>query len=319
MVAVGGTTLDYSTLGGYTQKGWTGSGGGISQYESQPNYQNGIVTQSSTKRTIPDLAFTADSVMIFDTYDGGGFYGIGGTSVATPIMAGLVSIIDQTRGTASYSGQDFLNRLYSLPANAFTDITTGDNGLFTAGPGYDLVTGLGTPNVPNFGLGFPQITSTIAAPADMSKWAGWASGNGQVVVALTSGGQLQYSIGGGLWTTIDTTVKDFGIATVNGTKALVYVLNNGQMRMRTDLNGAWTNINLASDVQSMAVDKKGDLYVLSFNNHGVWRYLGGMGWTNVDPADDVQSIAVDKKGDLYALASLTMASGRPGRGGLDRR
>ena len=52
----------------------------------------------------------------------------------------------------------------------------------------------------------------------------------------------------------------------------------------------------------MAVDKKGDLYVLSFNNHGVWRYNGGMSWTNVDPVNDVQSMVVDGKGDLYVLS-----------------
>ena len=217
---------------GYTQKGWAGSGGSISQYESQPNYQTESLHRVQRSVPFPDLAFTADSVTIFDTYDGGGFYGVSGTSIATPIMAGLVSIIDQTRGTASYSGQDFLNRLYSLPANAFTDITTGGNG-FHRRPRVRSGHRPGTPNVPNLAR-FPANHIDQSRPRLTCRNGRVGSGNGQVVVALTSGGQLQYSIGGGLWTTIDTTVKDFGIATVNGTKALVYVLNNGQMRMRTD-------------------------------------------------------------------------------------
>src|SRR5437764_3155439 len=54
VVAVGGTILSLDTSNDYAREiGWSGSGGGISHQESQPSYQHGFVTQSTTQRTIP--------------------------------------------------------------------------------------------------------------------------------------------------------------------------------------------------------------------------------------------------------------------------
>jgi hypothetical protein len=154
VVAVGGTSLVLDSSGNYSsESGWSGSGGGISRYEAQPAYQKGVVTQSTSKRTIPDVSFEADSdpgVFEYDTFGGTGLEPTGGTSLACPIMAGLTAIIDQGRsyvsGQSSYSSTDFLTALYQLPRSDFHDITTGNNG-YAAGPGYDLVTGRGTPLV----------------------------------------------------------------------------------------------------------------------------------------------------------------------------
>jgi len=61
VLAVGGTTLNIGSSGNYvSETGWSDSGGGISQYEAQPAYQNGVVTQTSTQRAAPDVAFDAD-------------------------------------------------------------------------------------------------------------------------------------------------------------------------------------------------------------------------------------------------------------------
>ena len=62
VLSVGGTTLHLDSSGNLTsagETGWSGSGGGISTQESQPSYQNGVVTQSTT-RTNPDVAYDAD-------------------------------------------------------------------------------------------------------------------------------------------------------------------------------------------------------------------------------------------------------------------
>jgi hypothetical protein len=169
VVAVGGTSLFLDSQSGYvSESGWSGSGGGISRFENQPAYQSGIVTQSSTRRTTPDVSFVADpntGVLVYDTYGGSGLYGTGGTSAATPIMAGVVAIIDQGRsylfGRSSYNGTDFLNALYHLPQSDINDITTGGSTgspHYSAGPGYDLVTGRGTPIVDRF------VSGMIGAP-----------------------------------------------------------------------------------------------------------------------------------------------------------
>jgi subtilase family serine protease len=159
VVAVGGTSLYTADSSGTysSESGWSGSGGGIDTYDPQPSYQSfTVAAQSTTNRTTPDVSIDADpgtGVPIYDSWDFGTatpwLYGYeGGTSLAAPMWAGLVSIADQGRaleGLSSLSGiSKTLPRLYQLPASNYHDITTGSNGL-PAGPGYDLNTGIGTP------------------------------------------------------------------------------------------------------------------------------------------------------------------------------
>ena len=70
VLAIGGTTLNVDALGNVlSETGWSGSGGGISTYESQPDYQQGVVTQSATQRTSPDVAYDANPSTGFPVYD----------------------------------------------------------------------------------------------------------------------------------------------------------------------------------------------------------------------------------------------------------
>lgn len=160
VVAVGGTTLSANSSGTYiSESGWSGSGGGVSPYETQPSYQHGTVTQSTTHRAIPDVSFDADpnsGVPICDSFTNGTsmpWMVVGGTSFAAPAWGALVSIINQTRvanGLTTLDGvSQTLPMLYQLDQStpsAFHDVTTGNNG-HAAGTGYDLVTGLGSPVV----------------------------------------------------------------------------------------------------------------------------------------------------------------------------
>jgi uncharacterized repeat protein (TIGR01451 family) len=156
VVAVGGTTLQMDAQGNIlSESGWSGSGGGISSLEPQPSYQNGIVTQSTTSRTAPDVAYNADpntGYPIYDSYNQPGWQEIGGTSAAAPQWAALIAIADQGRALAGQSALNGLTQtlplLYSLTASDFHDITTGGstgNPPLNCGPGYDLVTGRGSP------------------------------------------------------------------------------------------------------------------------------------------------------------------------------
>jgi uncharacterized repeat protein (TIGR01451 family) len=156
VVAVGGTTLQMDAQGNIlSESGWSGSGGGISSLEGQPSYQNGVVTQSATSRTTPDVAYNADpntGYPIYDSYNQPGWQEIGGTSAAAPQWAALIAIADQGRALAGASSLNGLTQtlplLYSLPATDFHDITTGGSTgspPLDCGPGYDLVTGRGSP------------------------------------------------------------------------------------------------------------------------------------------------------------------------------
>ena len=169
VVAVGGTNLSVDGSGYYLgESGWSGSGGGVSTLEPQPTFQNGVVTPfSSSMRTAPDVAFDAGSyVSVCDSWDYGTstpWVDTGGTSFAAPAWAALISIADQARAAAGLTTLDgatqALPELYSLPSADFNDITTGNNG-FNAGPGYDLVTGLGTPRAP---LVVTGLVGTVAS------------------------------------------------------------------------------------------------------------------------------------------------------------
>jgi hypothetical protein len=154
-VAVGGTSLfagfgfDYSF-----ETAWEGSGGGISEYNPQPSYQNGVVSSwSTTMRTGPDVAYNADpwyGFAVYNSSDGSGWDVVGGTSAGTPQWAALVAIADQGRalkGLGSLDGPtQTLPALYQMPGLDFNDITFGFNYQYQCTADYDLVTGLGSPH-----------------------------------------------------------------------------------------------------------------------------------------------------------------------------
>ncbi len=183
VVAVGGTTLDVGgTLGAYTWDGETGwsydspgnaptsaGGGGISNTYPLPDLPVG--KRHRLRRWLPHGprrlvgANPATGVWVYDPYDNGEttpWSVVGGTSLASPTWAGLIAIADQGRsvlyGLPALNGPtQTLPALYDLgsqldaPANYstyFHDITVGDN-FYTAGPGYDLVTGIGSPQANN--------------------------------------------------------------------------------------------------------------------------------------------------------------------------
>jgi subtilase family serine protease len=137
VVAVGGTTLTLGKKSRYRgESAWSGSGGGVSQY--QGTYA-------------PDVAYDADPDSGFSVYDSysGGWQTVGGTSAGCPQWAALIAIVDEGRGLNGRSSLDgpsqTLAGLYALSHKAFHDVTTGANSNYAAGPGYDLVTGRGSP------------------------------------------------------------------------------------------------------------------------------------------------------------------------------
>ncbi len=172
VLAVGGTqfTSSLDSRGDYTtETGWNSGGGGVSPYELQPGYQKGVVTQSTTNRTTPDVSMDAGTgVAVCDSFDSASrWISVGGTSLATPCWGALIAIADQglaALGHGPLGNQAAMTSLYALDQNAgsisFHDITTGSNGL-PAGPGYDLVTGLGTPQAAAIAAG---LSGNVAAP-----------------------------------------------------------------------------------------------------------------------------------------------------------
>jgi subtilase family serine protease len=157
VLSVGGTKLYTQNGGYYTETVWNdgttlgdkqywSTGGGYSKREWRPAYQNGF--QNTQCRGTVDVALDAEanSVWIYSVADGGGRYAGGGTSAATPEMAAIVAVANQGRamaGRGSFYGVN--SALYALPSSDFHDVTSGHNGYYYAGQGWDPVTGRGSP------------------------------------------------------------------------------------------------------------------------------------------------------------------------------
>lgn len=153
VLSIGGTTLtldDKNAL--VSETGWSGSGGGASAYEPQPDYQ--LPFQTSGMRTTPDFSYNADLSTAYWVYasDWGGTLAVYGTSAGAPQWAGLIALADQglvVNGIGSLDGpMQAIPALYNLAGVSYgtyyNDIVDGDNG-YAAGSGYDLVTGIGSP------------------------------------------------------------------------------------------------------------------------------------------------------------------------------
>ncbi len=152
-LAVGGTTLSYNTFTGYSETGWSGSGGGVSSEEGIPSWQAGFPGIANPGRSMPDVSMDADpytgaSIYFTDPAGGsGGWYVYGGTSLSAPMWAALMA--RSASLGATYTNR-FMNTFYGACRNAPTykktirDITVGNNG-YPCLVGYDLVTGLGSP------------------------------------------------------------------------------------------------------------------------------------------------------------------------------
>jgi subtilase family serine protease len=175
-----GTTVDSTppsgscpSFPGEREVGWIAGGGGYSILFPRPDYQNtlppgstfvgssaGAPGPNNNMRGVPDIAYQASArtgVLVYDAGEGGWFV-VGGTSCGSPQWAGLIAMADQIKG----SDVGFVNpALYSIATNPakyaadFHDVTTGNNQLNAAIPGYsastgwDAVTGLGSPDAAN--------------------------------------------------------------------------------------------------------------------------------------------------------------------------
>ncbi|HUI81672.1 MAG TPA: S53 family peptidase [Bryobacteraceae bacterium] len=160
VIAVGGTTLltdsNYNYL---TELGWDAGGGGISAWEISPFWQTSVLPTTAAGKALPDVSLDGDLVSgaltYIDCQPGQDPVStcqdtVGGTSLSSPLWLGVWARLESAhRNRLGFAGPS-LYRLYSMPPATyvgFHDIVGGCNGFFCAIPGYDYVTGLGTPHV----------------------------------------------------------------------------------------------------------------------------------------------------------------------------
>ena len=181
VTAVGGTTLYINVTSGYLgflnsagsyeyETAWSvnplygievASTGGYSSLFPKPWYQFGVV--QGNYRATPDVAADANPYTGFVMIATGVPYVIGGTSLSSPLWAGIVADIDSYLGMRLGLVNPLLYEIYKTPSlysEAFHQVTFGYNGYYLAGPGYNLVTGLGSPNAGELAYAIQTILET---------------------------------------------------------------------------------------------------------------------------------------------------------------
>ena len=149
----GGTTLENVSGTSFTEVAWAGSTGGISNVFPLPEWQKladipPSVTSSPPEhvgRGVPDIAGNGDPNTGYTLILNGASTGLwGGTSAVAPLYAGFTALLNATLGeSVGYLNYDLYSPVGPYPYN---DVSSGSNGGYTAGPGWDAVTGWGSIN-----------------------------------------------------------------------------------------------------------------------------------------------------------------------------
>lgn len=152
VVSAGGTTVNRDSSGNFlSETAWSSAGGGPSAYEAIPTYQSSysaVAAIVGSKRGTPDFSFDANpntGVSVYDSTPYGGYSGwmvFGGTSVASPSLAGIVNLANSN--SASSTAELTLIYSHYTISSEFRDITSGSAGKYPATMGWDFATGVGS-------------------------------------------------------------------------------------------------------------------------------------------------------------------------------
>jgi pseudomonalisin len=166
VVAVGGTTLISTVPGGYQgESAWDAGGGGLSQFEYSPSWEAavqpiGSSTPAGTYRGLPDVAMDGDLQTGMIIYMQGSWTVIGGTSLSSPLMAGVWARMRNAHPAVGFAAPALYRTFAAAAAGTadagppptakrgpFHDVLSGTNGAYTALPNYDYTTGMGSVSV----------------------------------------------------------------------------------------------------------------------------------------------------------------------------
>jgi autotransporter-associated beta strand protein len=230
------------------------STGGPALFEPEPAYQ--LPFQSTGFRTTPDVSFDASQNSgFYCMYVNGRLNEVYGTSIGCPCWAGLIAIANQglvAEGGTTLNGpanpMQTLQALYSLPAGDFNDITSGYNG-FSAGPGYDEVTGRGTPianllipDLVSYALPSLSQSSVSVTPASIP------SGNSATVTLVVKNADGNQATTGGLSVVFSVGAGSIGSGTFGA------VVDNGNGTYSALFTGTTAgSLSIAATIDGQAV------------------------------------------------------------------
>jgi len=227
-------------------------GGGVSTLWSRPTWQNAPgIPASATMRLVPDLATDGDPGTGFVQYFTGtgqpacnqnclaGWNSVGGTSIGSPMVGALVAVAAQGCGSGRLG---FINpSLYAMASTGFVDVTSGSNDLYnvgeySAGPGYDMASGLGSPDGAGFFAGLcPPKFDVTKSSFTLSK------SSALVDVPVTVTGTLRNTNGDPLTNALvnvtATNVLGNGQVLIDGDRSSESTSGSASYTVTTDANG----------------------------------------------------------------------------------
>ncbi len=171
-LACGGTSLQLSGSNISSEVVWSdgasggATGGGVSETFPLPSYQSKAnvppsVSTNFKGRGVPDVAGDADPATGYQVESDGSSFTVGGTSAVAPLWAGLIALFNQSLSMPVGYLNPNLYQSVATTSGTFNDITTGNNGDYSAGPGWDACTGWGSP----IGTGIEAaLSGTTTAP-----------------------------------------------------------------------------------------------------------------------------------------------------------
>jgi subtilase family serine protease len=220
VLAVGGTDVYLNSNGTINHEtAWTPQTGGGVTWSG-----GGGISQEFSGRKVPDVSYNAGvAFAVYDTFGPDtGWTGVGGTSAGAPQWAALIAIADQmrvTNGLGTLNGAtQTLKALYAAPAADFHDITSGSTQYQSAGVGYDLATGIGTP-VANLLIPYLATYGGSGSTGGGTTTAPAAPGNFQASATSYNSASLSWSLSSGA-------TGYYVYETVSGTTSLIATLSS---------------------------------------------------------------------------------------------
>jgi subtilase family serine protease len=297
VVAVGGTDLS-QVSSPPVESVWNSSegasGGGVSSLWPMPSWQDrpGVVGAGSSGapcgagagycRQIPDVSAAADPTYGYPVYctagdcASAGWVSAGGTSLATPYWASLVSLVDEACGApVGFLDPALYNDASSSPT-VFHDVTAGNNdylgahgGTYPAGPGYDMATGLGTPDAGRLASALCPGWSPGGSPHPSGSGAGYR-------MAASDGGVFAFGHAGFYGSTgaLRLTSPVVGMASTPDGHGYWLVASDGGIFSFGDAGffGSMGDIRLNRPVVGMASTPDGQGYWLVASDGGIFSF-----------------------------------------------
>jgi len=320
VTAVGGTNLKLNTSTGNnvtSETAWSvegngssgATGGGASMFFGRPSWQMGTgvpngnpaaagLGSDGPMRLVPDVAAIADvATPVLFILDGES-QPVAGTSVASPMWAGFCALMNEARTQNNQAPLGLLGpRIYPLLGSSnFRDITSGSNGDYSAGVGYDMCTGVGAPNVANLVEALTNVANITVPPENQTVNVGQ---NATFTVAANATTALTYqwqreANGASVWSSLSDDGTYAGTATPTLTVTGVTAAMSGDQFQCVVSNTFQASATSSSALLMVNVPLSFTTYAGLTGNAGSTDSAGGSPQFN-----GPKGIAMDSAGNIY--------------------